>query len=320
MRKLNNIVIAVPDADVVVSSISGSYKILSSIIQFTNSNTRLILAGSKKKQSIVGGLFSLHAQAKFHEIKKADLIIVPAIQSNIEKAIEDNQALCNWLVKQYNKGAYIASICSGAFLLGGAGLLNNKRCTTHWLQTQEFKRLFPKAKHRKHNIITEDQKIFTNGGAFSFLNLIIYLIDRFYGKEATQWAIGVFQINYNNNSQGQFVLFNAQKDHSDSNILKAQQYIEQNYMRKITNAEVAAHCNLGERTLVRRFKLSCGNTPNAYLQRVRIEKAKELLVSSSDSISAIQFDVGYNDPKTFRKLFLKYTSITPNAYRKQYVF
>ncbi len=319
MKSLQKIVIVIPKADVVLSTISGSYKILSTIIERTNAKTELILAGSKKNHSAFGGLFSLHPQIKFHEIDQADLIIVPAIQSDVEKAIQDNKNLSNWLIDQHNKGAYIASLCSGAFLLGGAGILNNKRCTTHWLQTEHFRKLFPDSKHHKHCIITEDQRVFTNGGAFNFLNLVIYLVERFFGKENALWAVGVFQVDYNRDSQSQFVLFNSQKNHTNNIILKAQQFIEQNYMKKLSNAEVAAHCNLGVRTLVRKFKQSCGNTPNEYLQRVRIEKAKELLVKSNDSISNIQFDVGYNDPKTFRNIFSRYTSLTPSAYRKRYV-
>jgi len=318
MGLLKKIVIALPNADVVVSSVSGTYKIFSSVIEKTGKGTELILAGNKKHYPVFGKLFTLHPQAKFEDIIQADLIVVPAIQSNINQAIHENKVLCDWLATQYKKGAFIASLCSGAFLLGEAGLLTNRRCTTHWLHTEHFRDLFPNAKHLKHNIITEDQRVFTNGGAFAFLNLIIYLIERFYGKEAAQWAIGVFQVDYYRESQNKFVLFNTQKNHSNGAILTAQGYIEQHYMKKVTNSELAHHCSLGERTLVRQFKQSCGNTPNEYLQRVRIEKAKELLANSNLSISSVQYDVGYNDPKTFRNIFMRYTDLTPGAYRKRF--
>ncbi len=318
MDKLKTIVIVVPKCEVVLSSITGSLKLLNAVIEMTNAPTKLMLAGYKKNQKAFGGLFSIHTEVRFQEVDKADLIIVPSFKSDIETAINDNGVLFDWLVSQYRKGAYAASLCLGSFLLGGAGLLTHKRCTTHWQYAKEFRKLFPNAIHLKHNVITEDDRIFTSGGAFTFLNLIIYLIERFYGKEAAQWAVSVFQVDYHRDSQHQFVLFSSQKNHANVSVLKAQDFIERNYMRKLNNAEIAAHCQLGERTLVRQFKESCGNTPNEYLQRCRIEKAKEYLANTVYTIAEVQFHIGYNDPKTFRNIFSRYTSLSPSAYRKRY--
>ena len=318
MPGLQRVVFAVPEADVVVSTISGSHKILSAVIQFTGAPTELILAGNRKRQTVAGGLFTIHTQAKFDEIDQADLVIVPAIQSDIDTALEANQALFDWLRKMYDRGAHLASLCSGAFLLGGAGILSHRRCTTHWHQTQQFRELFPNADCCKHTVLTEDRSVFTSGGAFTFLNLVVYLIERFYGKEVAQWAVGMFQVDYHRSSQNQFVLFDSQRYHQDDQILEAQNFIEKNFSKNLLNSEIAQHVKLGARTLARRFKASSGNTPNEYLQRVRIEKAKELLAHSDASISQIQYQVGYNDPKNFRKIFARYTSMTPSAYRRRY--
>lgn len=318
MCRLKKIVIVIPKADVILSSITGSLKLFQAAIDFDNTDTTIILAGAKKKYTAFEGLFSIHTHTHFLDIDDADLIIIPSVKSDLAAAIKENTALLKWLRIQHKKGSYIASLCAGSFLLGGAGLLDKKRCTTHWLFSKQFKQMFPKAQYCKHNVITEDNRIFTSGGAFTFLNLIVYLIERFYGKEVAQWIIGVYQIDYTRNSQNPFVLLSTQKNHTNNFIKEAQKFIELNYMKKLSNAEIAEYCKLSERTLIRRFKENSGNTPNEYLQRVRIEKAKELLSGSNKSISEIQFHVGYNDPKTFRRIFLRYTTLTPGAYRKRY--
>lgn len=318
MDKISKIVITLPVGDLVLSSVSGSYKILHTAIELQGGGTALLIAGSTPKQTVDNGLFTIHPHIHFSEIDRADLIIVPAIKSDIHEAISANQQLSQWLLEQYQQGAHIASLCSGAFLLGSAGLLKDRQCTTHWMHEQEFRQAFPDTRYRQHNIITEDERIFSSGGAFTFLNLIIYLTERFFGKEIATQLISIFQIDYPRRSQDRFVLFNTQKDHLDTAVILAQQFIEQHFMQKLTIQQIADAANLSKRTLVRRFQAACGNTPNQYLQRVRIEKAKELLTNTDKHIGEIQFLAGYNDAKTFRNIFLKLTGLTPMAYRRKY--
>ncbi|XOV94354.1 MAG: GlxA family transcriptional regulator [Bacteroidota bacterium] len=319
MDKPDKIVIVVPKGELVVSSMAGSYKLFKSAIEVTDSQVDLLIAGTKKSHSFLDGFFSVTPSIHWNNISKADLIIVPAVKEDIEGALKNNQQLMNWLVSQYKQGAHIASLCTGSFILAEAGLLKSRRCTTHWLFTDQFTKTYRDTNFSKNNIITEDERIYTSGGAYSFLNLIVYLIERFFGKEAALQIISIYQVDKNRSSQDPFVIFNTQKIHHDDDIQKVQDFIESNYERKMMNQELASIAKLGAKTLVRRFKSLTGNTPNEYLQRVRTEAAKDLLVSTQKHISEIQYRVGYSDPKTFRDIFHRYTGLTPMAYRKKYM-
>ena len=318
MDKLNRIVIVIPNGELVVSSIAGTFKLFQSAIAGHSSKAELIVAGERKNHRYFDGLFTVTPHLDWRKIRKADLIIVPAIKDQISKVLNENKLLMNWLVKQYNKGSHIASLCTGSFLLAEAGLLENKRCTTHWAFTDEFKNRYRNTRFTKNNIITEDDRVFTSGGAYTFLNLIVYLVERFFSKDTARHLISNYLIDYNRINQDPFVVFSSQKNHNDDGIRKVQEYLEKHYHLKVSNEALASEANLGTRTMVRRFKTLCGNTPNEYLQRVRIEAAKDLLSISGKTINEIQFSVGYNDPKTFRNFFLRYTGCSPAEYRRKY--
>ncbi len=313
------IVIVIPNGELVLSSISGSYKLFKAAIsENNNGDHQLIIAGHKKPTKLLDGLFYVRPEIHWREIEKCDLIIVPAIKQEIEEALTANSDLMNWLCEQYTKGAHVASLCTGSFLLAEAGLLDGKRCTTHWLYSSLFNSRYENKKFSKNNIITEDQRIYTSGGAYSFLNLIVYLIEVFFDKETSLYIAGIFEVDYGRSNQDQFIVFNSQKSHLDDNIKRAQDFLETNYDKKISNHELADVAMLGERTMVRRFKELTGNTPNEYLQRVRTEAAKELLTNTDHQISQIQYAVGYNDSKTFREIFFRHSGCTPMEYRKKY--
>ncbi len=320
MDTLKNIVILVPKGDIVLSSIVGTYKLLNFAINESGQDIKLTLAGCGVAPECFNGLFKIQPECHWKDVKQADLIIIPAFKSNLEGAIEENRELIEWLKTQYLQGTHLASLCTGSFFIAKAGLLVGKRCTTHWAFAPYFTSLFPGTHFEKTNIITEDQRLYTSGGAFSFLNMIVYLTERFFGKSIAMKQASIYEVDYSRRSQSQFMIFERQKAHNDEGIKKSQEYIESSYQSKITISQLAKMANLGDRTFSRRFKELTGNTPNEYLQRVRIEAAKELLATGDEPISQIQYRVGYNDPKTFRTIFNRYSGFTPNDYRKKYGF
>ncbi len=202
--------------------------------------------------------------------------------------------------------------------MAAAGLVKNKRCTTHWAFSQQFTNLFPDTLFQKNNIITEHDRIYTSGGSYSFLNLIVHLIAVYFGREIAIHISKVFQVDYSKTSQEEFVIFNTQKAHQNKSVIKAQEFIEENYFKKLTIEKIADIAKIGNRTLIRQFSKHTGNTPIEYLQRVRIEASKNLLANSRNAIGDIQYEVGYNDPKTFRQIFRRYTGYTPMGYRKKF--
>jgi transcriptional regulator GlxA family with amidase domain len=226
--------------------------------------------------------------------------------------------LIDWIEQQYKKGAEVASICTGAFLLASSGLLDGKTCSTHWAAADNFRTLFPKVNLQTDQLITDEHGIYTNGGAYSFLNLIAYIIEKYAGRDIAILVAKTFMIDIDRHSQSPFIIFSGQKAHDDEPIKKAQEIIESKFQDRITVDELAAQLCLGRRNLERRFKKATSNTVVEYIQRVKIEAAKKNLESGRKTINEVMYDVGYSDTKAFRTVFKKVTGLSPLNYRNKY--
>ena len=167
-------------------------------------------------------------------------------------------------------------------------------------------------------VITDQGGIYTSGGAFSSIKLVLYLIEKFCGRAAALWISKRFSVDIDQISQAHFAVFTGQHQHKDSEILKSQLYIEQHYSTDIGIEEVSAQSNTGKRNFVRRFKAATNNTPIEYLQRVRIEAAKKALEDKDWPLDEVMVAAGYKDMKTFRMIFKRITGLSPRDYRKKY--
>ncbi len=219
---------------------------------------------------------------------------------------------------QYKCGAEIASICTGAFLLAATGLLDGKTCSTHWNAAAAFRRLFPNIDLHTDKLVTAEQGIYTNGGAYSFLNLVLFLVERYFDRQTAIYCSKVFQIDMERASQSPFSIFQTQKNHGDELIGKAQTYIEENLAEKISFEAVASKLAISRRNFDRRFIKATGNTPVEYLQRVKVEVAKNTLEKGRKTIFEVMNDVGYADDKAFREVFKKITGLSPLDYKAKY--
>lgn len=276
------------------------------------------LVGAGTAVQLNDGLFTIQTDATIREVEKTDIIIIPALYVDVEKYLDQNVDLIQWITKQYFHGAEVASLCVGAFLLAKTGLLDGRQCTTHWKAAHNFQRLFPEVELVKDKIITDERGLYSSGGGFSFMNLIVYLVEKHAGREAAIYCAKFFQIDINRNSQSAFIIFDGQKDHNDDDVKRAQEFIEKNFREKITVEGLANMLSLGRRTLERRFKKATSNTPNEYIQRVKIEAAKKHLEAGSRKINDIMYEVGYADTKAFRNSFKTVTGLSPNEYRTRY--
>lgn len=276
------------------------------------------LVGQSKEVRLNEGLFSVHTDRLLEEVKKTDLIFIPALSGDMKTALEINKGLVPWITGQYRNGAEVASLCIGAFLLASTGLLKGKQCSTHWLYANEFRAMFPDVELVDGSIITEEQGIYSSGGAASYWNLLLYLVEKYTDRETAILASKFFAIEIDRNSQSAFVIFQGQKEHEDEEIKQAQEFIEQNFQDKITVDQLADHCAIGRRSFERRFKKATNNTVIEYIQRVKIEAAKRRFETSRKNINEVMFDVGYTDTKAFRDVFKKITGITPIEYRNKY--
>lgn len=320
---MKHLSILVPNGENNLSSIVGTYKIFTRAEDVWKAKGnrglfRIELVGASGKVGFHGGLFSAKPHCTIEEVNRTDLIVIPSLNHNYEQALRENGATAKWIIKQYTEGASIASICTGAFLLASTGLLDGKSCSTHWTADANLRQMFPKVDVKTDKLITHENEIYTNGGAFSFLNLIIYLVEKYYGRQVAVHCAKVFQIDMNRKLQSEFAIFNGHKKHEDVIIQKAQAYIEKNYQDKISISSLSKELSVERRTFDRRFIKATGLTPLDYLQRVKIEAAKTSLENTRKTVNEVMYDVGYSDTKAFRNTFSRITGISPNDYKAKY--
>ena len=277
---------------------------------------KLVVAGTSAREEFVRGLVAIKTDTQALDIERTDLVIIPATMS--AKKTNENQALLDWIKKQYKAGAEIASMCSGAFILASTGILDGKSCSTHWSLAETFREMYPQVKLQADKLITIENGVYTNGSAYSFLNLVIYLVEKYYDRQTAIYCSKVFQIELDRNSQSAFSIFTGQKQHGDEMVQQAQQFIENNIEEKISMEQISSRLAVGRRNFDRRFIKATGNTPLEYAQRVKIESAKKSLEATRKTINEVMYDVGYSDVKAFREVFRKITGMSPLAYRSKY--
>jgi transcriptional regulator GlxA family with amidase domain len=319
---MKNVSILVPENSV-MQAIADPQYLFSAVNQFMAVSGKkplfnVQLVGLKKEVKINDGLFSINTSQLLKDVKKTDLVIIPALFGDMKTAIASNKKLLPWINEQYNNGAEVASLCVGAFLLASTGLLNGKKCSTHWGFQNEFREMFPDVKVIDGSIITEEHRLYSSGGAMSYWNLLLYLVEKYTDRQTAILASKYFAIDIDRESQSAFAMFQGQRNHTDEAIMLTQDYIEKNIQEKITIDELADLVSLGRRSFERRFKIATNNSVLEYINRVKIEFAKRSFESSRKNINEVMYDVGYTDTKAFRSIFKKITGLTPIEYRNKY--
>ena len=320
---MKHISILVPKGAAALSCIEGAFTCFTRANDFLESMGRprlfnVQLVGVDKDAQVYDRLFKVSPDVLIKDVNKTDLIIIPAVNGDMSTVIADNAEFFPWIVKQYKQGAEIASLCVGAFLLAATGLVDGKRVATHWLSVNEFRRMFPTIELVSDKIITDEQGIYSSGGANSFWNLLLYILEKYTDRELSILAAKYFAIEIDRSSQSAFIMFRGQKDHQDESVKKAQEFIEQNFQEKITVDQLSDMFAVGRRSLERRFKKATCNTVSEYIQRVKIEAAKKSFETSRKNINEIMSDVGYSDTKAFRTIFKRATGLSPLEYRNKY--
>lgn len=319
---MKHVTILVPDAELNVNSIAGAYEILSRANAYwvkigNQSRLDIHIAGFVTESSIDKGYFTVHP-SDLRKISQTNLVIIPSIWGDFKKTVDKNEELIEWISDQYKSGAELASMCSGAFLLAATGLMDGKICSTHWTNIDIFRRMYPDVIVAEDKIITDENGIYTNGGGYSFLNLMLYLVEKIFDRSIAIFCSKVFQIDIDRTAQSQFTIFHIQKSHGDDLISKAQTYIEENIEEKISFEKLSTDLAISRRNFDRRFIKATGNTPVEYLQRVKVEAAKKELERGRKSVFEVMSEVGYTDDKAFREVFKKVTGLSPMEYRNKY--
>ena len=319
---MKNIIIIVPETAVPAGIVDPRYMFTAANDLMKSSGKppvfNIQLAGLTKEVKLLDGHIIVNTDILIQDAKRADLIIIPPLSGNMKSAVEINKDFIPWIVEQYKNGAEAASLCVGAFLLAATGLLKGVQCSTHWLYANEFRNTFPDVRLVDDKVVTDQNGLYTSGGATSLWNLLLYLVEKYTDRETAILASKFFLLDIERRSQSSFIMFRGQKDHEDDTVKQAQEYIEQNFHGKITVDELCNKFGVGRRTFERRFKKATRNTMIEYLQRVKIEAAKRELESGRKTVNEVMFNVGYTDTKAFRDVFKKITGVSPIDYRNKY--
>jgi transcriptional regulator GlxA family with amidase domain len=316
---MKHVSILIPEGHTSLVNIAGTHQILNQMnLVGPEPVFDVQLVGLSKEAKQDTGLFTVYPDCTIGEVENTDLIIIPAIHNDQQEGIERNWDFIPWMVDHYKNGAELASFCIGAYLLAASGLLEGKKCSTHWAHAADFRRMFPAVDLLDDRIMTAEDGIYTSGGAYSYLNLLLYLIEKNAGREAAITASKMFMIDIDKDSQSPFIIFEGQKEHGDRLVRKVQQKIEDNFRDKMTVKELADEIALSRRSLERRFKKATSNTVAEYIQRVKVEAAKKMFESTRKNVNEVMYEVGYSDTKSFRNLFKRITGITPVEYRGRY--
>jgi len=319
---MKHVAILIPN-EAVLASIVDARTIFTGANDFLQSMGRqpvfdVQMVGLSKEVKVHGGMFSVHTDILLSDLQKSDMVIIPAISGDLQNAVNVNRDFVPWIINQYNNGAEIASLCIGSFILASTGLLNGKECSSHWITADAFRNMFPEVKLVDGRIVTEQQGLYSSGGATSYWSLLLLLIEKYAGRDIAIMAAKIYALEIDRKSQSPFAMFTGQKKHEDNPIRQAQEYIENNVTEKISVEDLSSMYAIGRRHFERRFKKATNNTPVEYIQRVKIEAAKKQLESTPKNINEVMYDVGYTDAKAFRTVFKKITGLSPIDYRNKY--
>lgn len=278
-----------------------------------------VITASVDGQTVTGsGGLEIKPARAIKRITATDLILVSSGGTSLDAMLHYHADAIPWLRKWHERGAIIAGVCSGVCLLAEAGLLDGKEATTHWGIAEQFRAKYPRVNLTPDRLVVDNGNVLCGGGVNAALDLSLYLVERYCGREMAQQCAKSLLIDASRSSQAGFAVLAFNKRHSDETIMAAQEWIERNYAEGFSVEALANRFNMSDRTLLRRFKLATGITPLSYLQQVRISAAKHAIENEDQSIENISHAVGYEDAVFFRSLFRRHVGITPKAYREKF--
>ncbi|MFL1420079.1 GlxA family transcriptional regulator [Pseudomonas fildesensis] len=262
---------------------------------------------------------SLQVDRSTAQIRQTDLILIPGFLFTLKEALPTFAAYGPWLREQHAQGAVLASMCTAAFLLAETGLLHGLRATTHWAFAEFFRRRYADVSLDDAQILCEENRVITCGGASAAMDLMLHLIRRFGSPELAHTCGKYLLIDNVRTEQSVYAMWSLPKSHGDGEILRVQHWLEQHFAQALVIDEVAGRFGFGVRNFKRRFKEATGYTPIAYVQTLRLERAKQLLESTRMTLESITYAVGYEDSNSFRRLFQQRVGMLPAAYRKKFL-
>ncbi|MCF7980797.1 MAG: helix-turn-helix domain-containing protein [Pseudomonadales bacterium] len=308
------------------SAIIGPYEVFSSAGVLWNTlcgedidaSFEVILASEDGKPVSFEGGVTISPDRAVSQIKKTDLIFIPTIGLDLEMVFSKNKKMLNFLKHQANKGVRIAAVCTGVSMLAEAGLLNDRPATTHWALADQYHKRYPLVHWKSELFITESDNIFCGGGVYASLDLCLFLVERLAGYDIAKQAGQALLIDPPRTWQASFSAPLVHRQHHDEVVSRAQEYMHEYFNAQFTMDDLAHQMGMSTRNFNRRFKNATGETPLAYLHKLRINYAKTLLETNFKSIQEVCYNVGYEDIPFFRSIFKRYTGLTPKQYKQRF--
>ncbi|AZC18428.1 GlxA family transcriptional regulator [Pseudomonas sp. CMR5c] len=259
---------------------------------------------------------------KISSRSRYDLVFIPSIHyagaRAFDQLLEREQAVSAWLVRQWRGGAWIAANCTGTFLLAQSRLLDRRTATTTWWLERQFRECFPLVDLQPQPILTEAERLVCAGAQASYLLQAVRIIERFSGPLVSRQTARTMLIDVSQNSQAAFLPLLVAREHNDSLVSQAQQWLQNHMHREVRMSDMAQALCVSEKTIVRRFKAALESTPLNYLQNLRLDAAKVLLEQSDQNIDQVAVQVGYLDVSSFSRLFRERIGISPGSYRERF--
>lgn len=259
----------------------------------------------------------IQPHCSIRDVDQTDLIII-ASATYIDKILEQAPELPAWIRHHYNRGAHVASICTGVFLLAETGLLDGRSATLHWGFAEEFKSRYPKVALQQDRMFIDHGRLYCSAGVSAGMDLSLYLVEKFCGRRAARESAKTMVLDMDRQSQAPYNCFLGARNHTDGLMAKAQGHLEQNAGQTVDYDSLAHTFGLSRRSLERRFKQATGMTPLAYIQQIRVEQAKRMLEEGAHTFNEITYAVGYEDISFFRKVFVRLTGLRPKEYQQKF--
>lgn len=250
-----------------------------------------------------------------YETPLTALILPPSLTGGPPLPLE--APVAHWLLERHQEGATLCSVCVGAFLLAELGLLDGRPATTHWALAAPFRARFPAVRLDVDRMVIDDGDIVTAGGVMAWVDLGLALAARWLGREAATATARVLLVDPGGREQSFYRMFSPILTHRDAPILDVQRWMQARFAKPVSVEEMAAHAGLSRRTFLRRFRKATGLTTSAYLQELRVQRARELLEGTGLEPQEVAWRVGYEDAGSLRRVFVEKVGITPREYRRR---
>ncbi len=273
------------------------------------------MAAQNLNPILTSGGLSVVPNSLLSDIDKTDLIIIPALWRNPLTTLEQNSAICEWLIKNNHPDTQICAVGTGSSFLAKAKILDHKPATTHWFYYDLMRNKFPNVEWKRQHLITQADNIFCAGSVNSIADLTIHLIENSFSKSIARKVESQFSPEIRKSYDAHLFNSNPETSHHDELVANSQDYIRQNFHEHLNLENIAVNSGIAHRSFQRRFKQATGFSPLQYQQYIRVQNGKELLQNTNLNIQEVSELIGYIDASHFSKVFKKHTEQTPKSYR-----